>query len=105
MARQRGALQGQCIRARRAHQNRLRAPSKPTCDGRTTTPCRAAQLPVPGNWECHGHGTPIYTNCAWAGCGLGCVAGGQAGSGQGRGGGGVKCCQALRPALGHARCC
>jgi hypothetical protein len=20
------------------------------------------QIPVPGNWECHGHGTPIYTN-------------------------------------------
>jgi hypothetical protein len=21
------------------------------------------QIPVPSNWECYGHGTPIYTNC------------------------------------------
>jgi hypothetical protein len=23
------------------------------------------QIPVPSNWECYGHGTPIYTNCEW----------------------------------------
>ena len=27
------------------------------------------QIPVPSNWECYGHGTPIYTNCEWAGQG------------------------------------
>ncbi len=25
-------------------------------------PAPIVQLPVPSNWECHGHGTPIYTN-------------------------------------------
>lgn len=25
-------------------------------------PASAGRLPVPGNWQMHGHGTPIYTN-------------------------------------------
>lgn len=27
-----------------------------------TETAAALQITVPGNWECHGHGTPIYTN-------------------------------------------
>jgi hypothetical protein len=30
-----------------------------TCPGPCALPL---QIPVPSNWECHGHGTPIYTN-------------------------------------------
>lgn len=28
-------------------------------------PPHHAQIPVPSNWECHGHGTPIYTNVVY----------------------------------------
>jgi hypothetical protein len=37
-------------------------PRAPRAAPPTPPPQPTAQLPVPSNWECHGHGTPIYTN-------------------------------------------
>lgn len=36
-----------------------------TVDWLDNRAARVLQIPVPGNWECLGHGTPIYTNFAY----------------------------------------
>jgi beta-galactosidase len=37
-------------------------PSPPPSIRPASTARQTPQIPVPSNWECEGHGTPVYTN-------------------------------------------